>query len=144
MRTQPLTPDLLAATAALEQAVFAEPWSAQALGLLCGETAFGVAVVEDGQVLAYGGMMTVLDEGQVTNIATHPDHRRRGLGRLVLAALLEQARARGLVEVTLEVRESNLPAIALYSGFGFEQVGYRPRFYSHPVEAALIMRCQLC
>ena len=76
-------------------------------------------------------------------IATHPDHRRRGLGRLVLAALLEQARARGLVEVTLEVRESNLPAIALYSGFGFEQVGYRPRFYSHPVEAALIMRCQL-
>ena len=133
----------LDAIALLEQAAFAHPWSRDALALLCGDTAFGFVCMEEGRAAAYGGMLTVLDEGQVTNIATHPAHRRCGYGAAIVAAMLEEARRRDLAFVTLEVRESNLPAIALYQKFGFEVVGRRPRFYTEPVEAALIMQCNL-
>ena len=123
----------------LERAAFHAPWSEQALALLCGESAFGFVCIEQGIAAAYGGMLTVLDEGQITNIATHPDHRRRGLAASVMGALLQEARARGLVSVTLEVRVSNAGAIALYEKFGFRVWGKRPRFYTNPTEDALIM-----
>ena len=143
MSVQRLEPRLLAGVASLEKAVFERPWSEQALTLLCGESAFGFAFVTGDTVSAYGGMLTVLDEGQITNIATHPDHRRKGLAGAVLSALLAEARARGIVSVTLEVRVSNAAAIALYEKFGFMAVGKRPRFYTNPTEDALIMQCVL-
>lgn len=143
MTVTELSPALLDGVAEIERLVFHEPWSKQSLMLLCGDSAFGVAAIEEDQVLAYGGMLMVLDEGQITNVATHPEHRRRGYAAAVLKELLAGAQARGLVEVTLEVRESNLAAIALYRSFGFCEVGRRPRFYSHPTETALIMKCEL-
>lgn len=143
MRPVRVDSTMLEQLAALEREAFVHPWSQDALALLCGDTAFGFAVFEDGRAVSYGGMLTVLDEGQVTNIATHPDHRRRGHAATVLGAMLEEARARGLSFVTLEARESNLPAIALYQKMGFEVVGHRPRFYTAPVEGALIMQCNL-
>ena len=60
-----------------------------------------------------------------------------------MRAILEEARARGLVQISLEARESNLPAISLYEKFGFSVQGKRPRFYTSPVEAALVMVCEL-
>lgn len=138
-----VTPELLDGLAAIERAAFAHPWSAEALRLLCGDTAFGFALVEAGGPVAYGGMLTVLDEGQITNIATHPANRRCGYAAQVMEALLFEARRRGLAFVTLEVRESNAPAIALYEKCGFRTVGRRPRFYTDPVETALVMECNL-
>ena len=143
MSVTPLIPSLLPDVAALERTVFKHPWSEAALTLLCGETAFGYAALETGVVAAYGGMLTVLDEGQITNIATLPDYRRRGFAAEVLTALLAGARSRRLAFVTLEVRESNAPAIALYEKFGFAVVGRRKNFYTEPVEAALVMQCNL-
>lgn len=135
-----LEPRLLSGVAALEKAVFKSPWSEKSLELLCSKTAFGFAALEGDVVIAYGGMLTVLDEGQITNIATHPDCRRQGLAARVLCALLDEARARGIASVTLEVRVSNAAAIALYEKFGFVVVGKRPRFYTQPTEDALIMQ----
>ena len=143
MKLLPVSPALLPSIAALERAVFSHPWSENALQLLCGENAFGFVVAEGETVAAYGGLLTVLDEGQITNIATHPDHRRRGYAARVLEALLAEAARRGLAFVTLEVRESNDAAISLYQKYGFSVVGRRPRFYSAPVEAALLMQCDL-
>ena len=133
----------LEAIAALEASVFHAPWSAESLALLTGDTGVGFVITEGDFALCYGGMMTVLDEGQITNIATHESARRQGHASRVVEALLTEARARGLVEVTLEVRESNTAAIALYERHGFVTVGKRPRFYTKPVEAALVMSCAL-
>lgn len=138
-----ILPQHLAGVAALEKEVFATPWSEKSLELLCSESAFGFATFEGDIVTAYGGMLTVLDEGQITNIATHPNYRRQGLAAKVLSALLDEARARGIVSVTLEARVSNAAAIALYQKLGFSVMGKRPRFYTHPTEDALIMQCIL-
>lgn len=138
-----LEPRLLAGVAALEKEVFATPWSERSLELLCSESGFGFAIMAGDAVIAYGGMMTVLDEGQITNIATHPDYRRKGLAGSVLRALLDEARARGITSVTLEARVSNAAAIALYEKFGFAVVGKRSRFYTQPTEDALTMLLEM-
>lgn len=138
--------------AALEKLCFAEPWSAKSLELLCNDgigvgylTTSGVtdAGVSDAIVTAYGGMLITVDEGQITNIAVHPDYRRQGLGDAVVKALLKHAKAAHLLSVSLEVRASNAAAIALYRKNGFREVGRRKGFYTKPAEDALIMEVRL-
>lgn len=136
-----LTSDHLRAVASLEQLCFAEPWSEDALSLLCREGGVGV-VIPDGEsetAKAYGGMTVVLDESSITNIAVRPDVRRQGLGRAVVEALLDRARSLGVTDVYLEVRLSNEPAIALYRALGFDVVGTRKNFYKQPTEDAYTM-----
>ncbi len=128
------------AVAALERACFGTPWSEKALEYLTGADAFGVVLTaRDGTVLAYAGLTVSLDDGALTNVATAPAMRCRGLGEQVLRALIGEARRRGVTHFSLEVRESNLPALALYRKLGFTVAGKRPRFYREPVEAALVM-----
>ena len=134
-----MTKSDLCGAARLEELCFSEPWSEKALEMLLSENAVGFAVMDGREVLAYGGMMTVLDEGQITNIAVSPEHRRRGFGEAVTRALLDYAAERGIVSVSLEVRESNAAAIALYEKLGFERRGVRKGFYRAPTEAAIVM-----
>lgn len=129
----------LRAIAALEKEAFVHPWSEESLELLCTDTAIGFVLMDGTRAVAYGGMMCVAGEGQITNIATSPDYRRQGLAAKVVEALIGTARERGFYEISLEVRESNAPAIALYEKFGFMAMGKRPRFYTSPVEAAIVM-----
>ena len=103
----------------------------------------GVVCVECDRVLAYGGMLWAPDEGQITNIAVASDARRQGLGRAVLIALIQEARERNCELISLEVRESNTAAIALYESAGFLIAGRRKRFYRAPVEDALVMLLHL-
>ena len=144
-RVLPLSPAHLSGVATLERLCFPhEPWSEQALLVLCREHGTGfVALSEDGTPLAYVGMTYAADEGSITNVATHPDARRQGLGRAVVSALLSHAPTLGLTDVYLEVRVSNEAAIALYRSLGFEEVGRRRHFYRHPTEDALLMRASL-
>lgn len=130
----------LCGAAELERLCFSDPWSEDALGILTRSGAFGaVALTEDGQVIGYGGMLTVLDEGQITNIAVHPSHRRKGVGRALLSALLDHAKKQGVLQFSLEVRASNVSAQSLYLQQGFQIAGTRKRFYSHPTEDGLVM-----
>ena len=133
----------LPAVAALEATCFKEPWSEHALRLLVSGDAVGAACVEGDRVLAYGGMLWAPDEGQITNIAVAPDARRRGCGRAVLNFLIGAARERGCEMISLEVRESNADAVALYEHAGFVVAGRRKRFYRSPAEDALVMLLQL-
>ena len=135
-----MTADASPGAAELEKLCFAEPWSAKSLELLTND-GIGVGMVcrKDGIVCAYGGMLVAVDEGQITNIATHPDFRRMGYGRAVVEALIKYAKNNRLESISLEVRESNKAAIHLYSDLGFKVEGKRKDFYTKPTEAALVM-----
>lgn len=129
----------LSAVAEIEQISFSDPWSVESLELMLGEQAMGLVALEDGKLLGYVGMMCVLDEGQIINVATHPDSRRRGVGRALMIAIEQSAKERGIVFLSLEVRESNAAARSLYSSLGWEECGIRKNFYSKPTENACIM-----
>ena len=125
----------------MEEACFSLPWTREQL---CGQLPdeqheFLVAEAENGDMLGYIGMMAVLDEGYISNVAAAPSARRRGIGRALLKEMLRRAETRRLAFVTLEVRESNEGAIALYAGEGFSVVGRRRNYYEHPREDALLM-----
>ena len=89
-----------------------------------------------GFLVAHG----ILDEWEIENIAVAGPARRRGLGSRLLVEFLDQARAKGARTLFLEVRESNHAARALYQKWSFEESGRRPRYYSEPIEDAIIYR----
>lgn len=89
-------------------------------------------------VVGYAGILFALDESHVTNIAVADERRRAGLASRLLAELLHDARRRGCVGVTLEVRRGNHAAQALYERFGFTEAGVRRNYYENS-EDALVM-----
>lgn len=122
----------------------AHAWSKNSLELLTKEgIGMGMVCHCDGKVVAYGGMLCVVDEGQITNIATHPDYRRQGYASAIVEALKKYARNNRLDVITLEVRESNAAAIALYTSHGFKVDGKRKDFYTKPTEGAVLMSCKI-
>ena len=140
MTVEKLTAAHLLQVAELEALCFADPWSEKALELLVGNEAYGAVCLQDGRVMAYGGILWAPFEGQITNIATHPDARRCGMGAAILEHLIEVAKARPDCEqLSLEARVSNIPAISLYERYGFLQMGIRRGFYKHPTEDAYVM-----
>ena len=128
----------LAAVAEIETLCFSSPWSEASLGMLLAPPNGGFAALVDGAVAGYIGFLGVLDELEVTNVATHPEFRRRGVGRALVSALLDYARRESFRRVTLEVRASNAPAIALYESLGFTPCGIRKGFYANPREDGVI------
>ena len=144
------TPAHLEGAAALEKLCFSNPWSAKSLELLTND-GIGVGYLctapaapqTDPTVTAYGGMLITVDEGQITNIAVHPDYRRKGLGAAILRSLLRHAKDAKLDSVSLEVRASNTAAIRLYEQAGFVEAGRRKGFYQKPTEDALVMVCKI-
>ena len=125
--------------AKIEELCFSEPWSEKALQILLQGKNAGFVAEIDGFVAAYGGMLTVLDEGQITNIATHPDYRRRGLAKAIMNAIDIFATENGIVYLSLEVREKNAAARSLYASCGWCEVGIRKNFYSKPCDNAVVM-----
>ena len=123
--------------AELEKLCFSEPWSEKAI-LEEAERGFFVAAYIDGEFAGYAGMLCVLDECDVCNIATVPSFRGRGVGRALTQALIESAKESGASVIMLEVRKSNAAAIALYEKAGFTLVGQRKNFYTLPREDALL------
>lgn len=142
MTVVPMEERHLAALAEIEKACFHAPWSADMLREELGKGIFLVAE-QDGAAVGYVGCQTVLDEGYITNVAVSPACRRQDIGRALVRALASHARGQGLTFVTLEARASNAPAIALYEGAGFRQVGVRRNFYTAPTEDAVLMTLYL-
>ena len=143
MTVEKLTAAYLGEVAELEAVCFADPWSEKALQLLVDDGAYGAVCLVNGRVVAYGGVLWAPFEGQITNIATHPDARRQGMGAAILEHLIGEAKARCCEQLSLEARVSNLPAIALYERYGFVKMGLRRGFYKHPTEDAYVMCLQL-
>jgi ribosomal-protein-alanine N-acetyltransferase len=137
----PTEPDHLSEVAAIERICFSQPWSN--LGLMraisARDSVFLSAIDAQGRIAGYAGMMTVLDEGYITNVAVRPDCRRQGVAQMLLRRMEDEARRRGLSFISLEVRVSNHGAIALYSGEGYVDMGLRRGYYDLPKEDARIM-----
>lgn len=126
--------------AALEEQCFSMPWTEQQLRSQLPDASHEfIAAVDGGRVLGYVGMMFVLDEGYISNVAVSPECRRQGIGDALIAEMDSRAKRRALSFATLEVRESNAPAIALYSKHGYVPVGTRKNYYDLPRENAILM-----
>ena len=129
----------LGAIAEIEKLCFFDPWSEKSLELLLRDGNFGITAEEDGKVVAYVGVISAPPEGEITNVATHPDFRRRGIGAELLEFLKEEAKERGIDSLYLEVRRSNNAARSLYEKSGFKIIGERKGFYKNPKEDAVLM-----
>lgn len=128
----------------IEEACFSVPWSYESfVWAMQNENNYFVVAEEDGTVMGYAGLCFVLDEGDVVNVATLPEYRRRGVGAALVSDIIEFAKKKGIKSLMLEVRESNAGAIALYEKFGFVKIGTRKNYYSKPTENADIMRLEL-
>lgn len=126
--------------ARLEAECFSVPWSAKSFEeILDRPNAIYLVAGEGDRVIGYCGAYLILDEGDINQVAVAPDYRGKGVGRQLLAGLLKRLEQAGAKAVTLEVRKSNAPAIALYEALGFAVEGIRKNFYEKPVEDALIM-----
>ena len=135
---------------AIEQEAFAEPWTrADYLEEAARPIAHILALVDEKGaedaplLLAYAGFWQVLDEADINNVAVAAAQRGRGYGRQLLQAVLARALNLGCKRLTLEVRPSNAPALALYQSLGFVVCGRRSGYYQDNCEDALLMECVL-
>ena len=120
----------------IEDKCFSTPWSEKSIeeSLENPCSHFYLARVNN-EIAGYIGIQIFSGEGYLTNVATLPEYRKQGIAK----ALIERALENEMEFLTLEVRESNLPAINLYEKLGFAEVGRRPKFYREPDEDAILM-----
>lgn len=139
----PARTDDLAEVSALERQCYSDPWPAAAFASLPDNPNVFFAVARsrvEGLLAGYVVGWHVMDEAELANLAVDPQARGRGIGRLLLDAMLADARSRATARVFLEVRESNAAARQLYASRGFDEVGRRKKYYRSPEEDALILR----
>jgi len=124
----------------IEKECFSLPWSKDSFEReLQNDLAYYQCAEENGKIMGYMGMWRVLDECHVTNVAVLPEYRKMGIGSMLIEKMVEICKCSEIQAMTLEVRESNVPAIGLYEKYGFVSAGKRPRYYMKPVEDAIIM-----
>lgn len=127
---------------AIETFAHPRPWSrTHFLEEVRSTCAFCLVARGNGALLGYLCARHLLDEGEVLNVAVHPNSRGRGVGRLLMARGLAECRQRGARSVVLEVRLSNEPAKHLYRRFGFVVTGMRKRYYENGEDALLMEYC---
>ena len=133
--------DHVAEIAEIEKICFSDPWSVNSISSELGNPlSLWLVAEEDGVVAGYVGSQTVLGGADMMNLAVLPQYRKQGIGEALVVRLMEALRTKGAISLSLEVRQSNLPAISLYKKLGFEQIGLRPNYYRNPKENALILR----
>jgi [ribosomal protein S18]-alanine N-acetyltransferase len=129
---------------AIERASFSSPWSAQFFLEEIGVSYSKSLLAEfQGKVIGYLVFWQLPVEVDIHNLAVHPDHRRKGIGRFLLNTMIHTAKKRGFKRIILEVRKSNRPAQRLYQSLGFIQNGVRKGYYSNDGEDALLMVLEL-
>lgn len=134
-----LTPQNVEDVFLVEKACFSTPWSlASFQNDLTNENAVYFCVEDDGKVIGYVGMWESFSEGNINNIAILPEYRRKGYAKLLLEHLISYGKEHQLTFLTLEVRESNEGARALYQKMGFLEVGRRKKYYERREDAILM------
>lgn len=128
----------------IEEEAFFTPWSRQSIRSEMENPLGTYLVALDGEkVAAYGGFWTVAPEGNINNVAVHADYRGRGLSKLLMDRLIDEAGKKGVKELYLEVRTGNIVAQNLYRSLGFKMVNVRKGYYADTDEDAIIMLLEL-
>lgn len=124
----------------IEEDLFSVPWTREGFltYLMKKDTMFFV-VEEKEKILGFCSMMTVLDEGDILNVAVRRDRQKEGIGQFLVDSILRMADMQGIRLVHLEVREGNRTARRLYERLGFKEDGLRRNYYEDPVENAVLM-----
>jgi [ribosomal protein S18]-alanine N-acetyltransferase len=136
--------DLPAIQAILQDAPEAAAWNPKSLEEVFEQNVKYFFIAEkDGAVLGFIAGRRLLDEAEVLNLAVLPAVRKKGLGRALLQVLVETFSREGTLQVFLEVRESNRPAISFYQHAGFGEIGKRHGYYRNPEETALVLAVRL-
>lgn len=124
----------------IEQNLFHVPWSREGyFTFLTRKDTMFLVVEEKGQILGYCGILMVLDEGDVTNVAVRRDRQKEGIGNFLMESMIRLTEELGVKMIHLEVRVSNETAIRLYERLGFTRDGIRKNYYEKPVEDAILM-----
>ncbi|MBQ8189674.1 MAG: ribosomal protein S18-alanine N-acetyltransferase [Lachnospiraceae bacterium] len=143
LRIRNMTTDDLEQVCQIENNSFSAPWSYKSFkeSLANPNAFYVVACPEDNlqQIQGYCGVYLIGDEADINQVAVVKEHRRNGIGKQMLNELMHILEEKNIVAVTLEVRKSNVAAIALYESLGFVTEGVRKNFYEKPTEDALIM-----
>ena len=125
----------------LEKVCFSDPWSVNSItSELSNPLSLWLVALDGDHLAGYVGSQSVLGWADMMNLAVSPDYRRQGIGKELVLRLIEKLKENKVTCLTLEVRVSNHPAIALYESIGFATVGKRPGYYHNPKEDALILR----
>ncbi|HEY4910410.1 MAG TPA: ribosomal protein S18-alanine N-acetyltransferase [Methylomirabilota bacterium] len=129
----------------IERVSFATPWTRAAFcyEIEQNKVARCTAMRSEGRVVGYVCLWEIGHEIHITNLAVHPEWRRRGVGRRLLAFAMAEGIARGVTLAFLEVRPSNAQALKLYEGLGFQVIGRRTGYYFDTGEDALVMEARL-
>ncbi len=140
-----LKPSDLAAAYAIEQRSHAFPWSEKTFVSNQGDRYFNLRLDVDGEMAAFAVTQVVLDEATLFNIAVDPAYQRKGLGRQLLEHLISELEKKDVFTLWLEVRASNIAAIALYESLGFNEATIRRNYYptKEGREDAIIMALPL-
>ncbi len=141
LHIRPLNLSDLPAVMQIERQVMPSPWQEAGYRheLTGNPLAHYLALLDGEQLIGYAGQWLVAGEAHISIIAIAAERQGRGLGGLLLMALLESAYRHGAFEASLEVRRGNLPAQALYVRYGFEFAGERKGYYQDTGEDALLM-----
>ncbi len=124
----------------IENHSFSDPWSLELFKEeINRDIATVVGAIYENKLVGYGGFWAVMNEGHITNVAVSRDYRRMGVGTLILKEMMTIAKSLNINKMFLEVRVSNMSAIALYKSFGFSGIGIRKAYYEDNKEDALIM-----
>ncbi|HEV8612783.1 MAG TPA: ribosomal protein S18-alanine N-acetyltransferase [Gemmatimonadales bacterium] len=132
------------ALAELERVCFSDPWTASGIQeTIQYETARAFVACEEDSLVGYVMARISGQEGEILDLAVLPGKRRHGIGSRLLQAVRQAMASAGVRELYLEVRESNVAAIALYRAQGFRPTGMRSNYYRNPPESALVLRAAL-
>lgn len=124
----------------IEAQVFSMPWKADDfIEMIEAPYAYYYVALYDGNIIGTAGLRNIAGEGEITNVAVQKEYRRMGVADALMIRVLQEGTTLGIMDYTLEVRESNKAAVALYGKYGFVVEGIRKDFYDKPTESALIM-----
>lgn len=142
MTVREMTWDDLEQVVEIENENFSVPWTETGFFtyLMRSDALFLVAENEEEELVAgYIGIIMAADEGDITNVSVKKELQGQEIGTMLLQELASRTKEMGIEKIFLEVRESNVAALALYEKQGFERMGVRKNYYTDPIEDAITM-----